>query len=309
MDMATPSIEVNDISVTYPGTRRARVTVVHGLTISVKPGEVVGLIGPNGAGKTSTIKVLMGLIRPAGGTARVCGHPAGTVAARERAGYLPEVALYYPFLTARETLHLYAKLQGIPRKDAPRLVEILLQRVGLDAAIDHRLRTFSKGMLQRVGLAQAIMGDPSVLILDEVTAGLDPVARHDVREILVEFKSRGVAVFFSSHELSEVALLCDRVIMMCHGQKLEERRLEEILADIRRFVVVIKGSWAPRQLPVGVHRRAADNGNAVLVATSELSYGELMKAILDDGKHVERTYQEPGSLEDHFVEKLGHEIT
>jgi len=193
-------LETEHLKVVFKGAgRRKDVVAVDDLTLSVNEGEVVGFIGPNGAGKTTTIKVLMGFIFPTSGDARVLGYEAGSKLARSRTGYLPEVALYYPFMTAEEILRLYGRLQGIRRTELRDLVSDLISRVGLEKFGGVRLRNFSKGMLQRVGLAQAIMGNPDLLILDEVTSGLDPVGRRDLRNILKDFKSRGKTIFFSSH--------------------------------------------------------------------------------------------------------------
>ena len=227
--MAT-ALEIEHLRVVFGGTRRQReIVAVDDLSLSVNEGEVVGFIGPNGAGKTTTIKTLMGFIFPTSGKASVLGYEAGSNMAKSRTGYLPEVALYYPFMTAEEILRLYGRLQGFRRKEIKELIPGLMSRVGLTGFEQLRLKNFSRGMLQRVGLAQAIMGEPDLLILDEVTSGLDPVGRRDLRDILRGFKSRGKTVFFSSHELSEVAKLCDRVILIDEGRVIQEKSMQEIL--------------------------------------------------------------------------------
>ena len=227
--MAT-ALEIEHLRVVFRGPRKQReIVAVNDLTLHVNEGEVVGFIGPNGAGKTTTIKTLMGFIFPTKGTARVMGYEAGSKVARARTGYLPEVAQYYPFMTAEEILRLYGRLQDMRKKDMTELIPKLISQVGLEGFEGLRLRNFSRGMLQRVGLAQAIMGDPDLLILDEVTSGLDPVGRRDLRNILKDFKSKGKTVFFSSHELSEVAKLCDRVILIDDGRMLQEKSMQEII--------------------------------------------------------------------------------
>jgi len=305
----TPVIDIDGLSIRYTSRHGRNVEAVRDLRLAVQEGEIVGFIGPNGAGKTSTIKVLMGFMEPSDGTARVLGQRAGSVAARECTGYLPEVALYYPFLSARETLRLYAELQGVDRLLRESLVDALLARVRLSERADERLRTYSKGMLQRVGIAQAIMGDPELLILDEVTAGLDPIARHDVREILLDFKYRGRTVFFSSHELSEVALICDRIVLIDRGSILEEQRLETLLASLHRFRVVVLGAWRPERLPDQVRGPENADGNTVFVAESELAYHQLLALAAKEGRTVASWTQEPGSLEAYFVERVGHKVT
>lgn len=224
------ALEIEHLRMVFKGPNRgSEVVAVDDLNLSVGEGEIVGFIGPNGAGKTTTIKVLLGLLFPTEGTVRVLGHRAGSKQARRRTGYLPEVAQYYPFMTVEEILRLYGTLQGIRRREMEELIPRLVSQVGLSGFEPLRLKNFSKGMLQRVGLAQAIMGAPDLLILDEVTSGLDPVGRRDLRRILMDFKAKGKTIFFSSHELSEVAKLCDRVILIDDGKVIQEHSMQEIL--------------------------------------------------------------------------------
>jgi ABC-2 type transport system ATP-binding protein len=304
-----PVIGVSGLSVVYKAARRKCIKAVSGLDLHVDEGEVVGFVGPNGAGKTTTIKVLMGFLFPTNGQAEVFGVRAGSVEARRRIGFLPEVAVYYPFLTARETLGSYATLQGIPKSDQDKVIAHLIERVGLAGREREPLRNFSKGMLQRVGLAQAIMGDPDLLILDEVTSGLDPVARRDVREILLEFKSHGKTVFFSSHELSEVTMVCDRVILLEDGKVLEERALGELLRSMRKVVTVAKGSLQASALPDGATLRSSDNHYVTLVTETEPAQERLRRQLQACGLEVVETFQESGSLEDYFVNTIGHKVT
>jgi len=302
-------IETNDLSVVYRGGTRRPVRAVSGLDLRVNEGEIVGFIGPNGAGKTTTIKVLMGFLFPSSGEARVFGLAAGSLAARRRTGFLPEVAVYYPFLTARETLALYATLLEIQASEQKKTISRLTEMVGLSGRDREPLRTFSRGMLQRIGIAQAIMGDPDLLILDEVTSGLDPVARRDLRQILLEFKSRGKTVFFSSHELSEVTLVCDRVILIDEGKVIEERPLHELLESMRRHVVTVSGSNAPETLPDGVTRRSVAEGRTTFVAETKSAQKRLLEELRKIGVHPLELFQESGSLEDYFVQIVGHKVT
>jgi ABC-2 type transport system ATP-binding protein len=221
---------VHDLCVGYKkGLLSPTRRVVHGLTLSVRPGEVVGFLGPNGAGKSSTIKALMGFVTPESGTATIFGHPAGSTLAKAKIGYLPEVALYYPFLTPLETLRLYGRLQGLGGRPLRDESLDLLRRVGLEGKERQQLKTFSKGMQQRLGIAQALLGSPDLLILDEVTSGLDPIGRRDLRELLREVKEAGTTIFFSSHELDEVAQLCDRIILIKSGHVVDERVMDDAL--------------------------------------------------------------------------------
>jgi ABC-2 type transport system ATP-binding protein len=223
------AIEIRDLVVRYRrGWGRAPVTAVDGLSLDVAQGAVVGFLGPNGAGKSSTLKVLMGFQKAASGSARIFGCPAGTLEARRRIGFLPEVALYYPFLTPLEALLLYGRIQGLEETALRAESGQLLAEVGLEEHARCRLGTFSKGMLQRLGVAQALLGNPDLLILDEVTSGLDPVGRRDLREIVLRRRERGTTIFFSSHELAEVTMMCDRIILVNQGRVVEERELKEL---------------------------------------------------------------------------------
>jgi ABC-2 type transport system ATP-binding protein len=224
-------IDIRNLSVFYGRGERRR-QAVRELTFHVAAGETVGFIGPNGAGKSSTIKTLMGFIFPGSGEARVFGETAGSVAARRRTGYLPEVSLYYPFMKAREVLELYGGLHGLDNATLKRRIPELLERVGLAGKGETLLKQFSKGMQQRVGIAQAIVSDPDLLIFDELSSGLDPVGRWDLREVLLELKRRGKTIFFSSHELHEVESLCDRVVMIHDGRKVAD---EPVLNLMRKL--------------------------------------------------------------------------
>ncbi len=302
-------ITIDDLSVEYRTDFGKKITAVKGLNLNVEAGEVVGFIGPNGAGKSTTIKVLMGFQSASNGRATIYGKTPGNVEARRRIGFLPEVALYYPFLTARETLDMFAKLREIPRRDRKDVIDELLEKVGLAGRDKEPVRGFSKGMLQRVGIAQAIMGEPDLLILDEVTSGLDPVARYDVRRILLDFKSKGKTVFFSSHELSEVTMLCDRVIVIDGGKVITEDRIEKLLSSIRRIVFQVDNIQAPPKLPEGVYVHSVHNGVTMFTAEDEDACGRLTGMLQEMGKKVTESWEEAGSLEDFFVRTIGHKVT
>jgi ABC-2 type transport system ATP-binding protein len=225
-----PALQIEQLCVGYKkGLFQPSRRVVHNLTLSVRPGEVVGFLGPNGAGKSSTIKAILGFLTPEAGDVTVFGHAAGTPAAKAKIGYLPEVALYYPFLTPLETLRLYGRLQGLGGQALETEAMELLSRVGLSGFEKQQLKTFSKGMQQRLGIAQALLGSPDLLVLDEVTSGLDPIGRRHLRELLRQVKEAGTTIFFSSHELDEVAQLCDRVILVKQGRVIDERQMDAAL--------------------------------------------------------------------------------
>jgi ABC-2 type transport system ATP-binding protein len=226
-----PIVEINDLRVEYrsraigQGTRVA----VDGLTLSVRTGEVFGFLGPNGAGKTTTMNVLLGFVNSTSGTARLFGVDVREPIARQRIGYLPELTYYYKFLTAEELLRFYARVFGIPRAETEARIDALLKLVELETARKRPIKGYSKGMQQRVGLAQALINNPELLILDEPTSGLDPVGRMKVREIIQRLKNEGKTVFFSSHELGEVETVCDRVAILHEGKLRVEGRVTDLI--------------------------------------------------------------------------------
>lgn len=222
-------IEVSNLCISY-GKGAVRKEAVKELSFNVHAGECVGFIGINGAGKSTTIKTLMGFMRATSGTARLCGHPVEDPAARQSVGYLPETALYYPYMTAAELLMLYGTLSGMLRKDVRARMEYVLSLTGLTPNTNHLLRTFSKGMQQRLGIAQALIGQPELLVLDELSSGLDPMGRYDLRNLILKLKSDGKTIFFSSHELSEVESLCDRVLLIHGGRLLKEVTQEDLIS-------------------------------------------------------------------------------
>ena len=204
---------------------------VKGLTLAVQKGEVFGFLGPNGAGKTSTMHVLLGFITPTSGRATIFGIDAREPKSRERIGYLPELTYYYKFLTIEELLRFYAKIFRIPKAETEKRIDELIKLLEMDHARKRQIKTYSKGMQQRAGLAQALINDPDLLILDEPTSGLDPLGRMQVRSIIQRLKEKGKTVFFSSHELGEVESVCDRVAIMHQGELKAEGRVAELVGQ------------------------------------------------------------------------------
>ena len=207
------------------------VKAVDGLSLALAPGEIVGFLGTNGAGKTTTIKMITGLLRPDAGEVSVFGGDPSDPAVRARIGYMPEVATYYPYLNARELLAFYGGICGLDAKSVRERTDSLLESVGLADAAKRPLRTYSKGMLQRAGIAQALLNDPDLLVLDEPFTGLDPLARIHFRELLRSLREKGKAVFFSSHELGETELLCDRVAIMKKGRCVYQGPVKDLAGD------------------------------------------------------------------------------
>jgi len=201
------------------------------LDLEVSAGEIFGFLGPNGAGKTTTINVLLGFVTPKSGAAYLFGIDVRQPIARQRNGYLPEMTYYYKFLTAEELLRFYAKIFGLSRSETDKRIGQLLKLVELEHASKRQIKTYSKGMQQRIGLAQALINNPDLLILDEPTSGLDPVGRMKVREIIQRLKNEGKTVFFASHELGEVETICDRVAIVAEGQLKTIGRVSDIVAQ------------------------------------------------------------------------------
>jgi ABC-2 type transport system ATP-binding protein len=208
--------------------RQTTKIALRGLDLEVNAGEVFGFLGPNGAGKTTTMNVLLGFVPPTSGAAYLFGIDVRQPIARQRIGYLPEMTYYYKFLTAEELLRFYAKIFGLPRGETDRRIDQLLKLVELESARKRPIKSYSKGMQQRVGLAQALINNPDLLILDEPTSGLDPLGRMKVREIIQRLKNEGKTVFFSSHELGEVETVCDRVAIIHQGELKAVGRVNEI---------------------------------------------------------------------------------
>lgn len=226
------TIEVNQLSKTFKvGWRRRTVAAVQGLSFEVKRGEIFALVGPNGAGKTTTIKMLTGLIKPTSGQAKIFGKPIEEVSSRRRIGYLPESPYFYEHLTAHELLYYYGALHGFSRGALKGRVEELIELVGLGHTKGRPIRKFSKGMRQRAGLAQALINDPELVILDEPQSGLDPVGRKEVRDLIFDLKRQGKTVILSSHILPDVEAVCDRVAVLHRGQLKELGSMHELTSE------------------------------------------------------------------------------
>jgi len=224
-----------------------------GLNLAVHPGEVFGFLGPNGAGKTTTMNVLLGFVNATSGNAYLFGQNVRDPIARQRIGYLPELTYYYKFLTAEELLRFYARIFNIPKLERERRIDNVLKLVELDHARKRQIKTYSKGMQQRVGLAQALINNPDLLILDEPTSGLDPIGRLKVRELIQRLKNEGKTVFFSSHELGEVETICDRVAILYEGELKRAGRVEDIVrefnCDLEQAFLRIIGYAPPSAAP------------------------------------------------------------
>jgi ABC-2 type transport system ATP-binding protein len=302
MTQQTPVLEVQDLVVDYgKGAKKHR--AVHGITFHVNPGECVGFIGANGAGKSTTMKALMGFVFPTSGTVRVFGKTSQDATSRQRIGYLPEVALYYPFMKAGELLQLYGGLHGLSSSELRQRIPRTLERVGLGDKENILLKNFSKGMQQRLGIAQAIIAEPEALIFDELSSGLDPVGRYDLRDVLLELKRQGRTIFFSSHELSEVESLCDRVIMIHKGRVVTQATVEELMKPLNQFEVIYR---LPSAVPVpemvtNQHPEAQGEQFRLLIHDVAL-YAQTLAALNSASASILSTSSKTRSLEEYFIE-------
>lgn len=294
-------IRVENLCVDY-GKGKKRTRAVDGISFEVQPGECVGFIGANGAGKSTTIKTLMGFIFPASGSARIFGEPAGTTASRRRIGYLPEVALYYPFMKARELLELYGGLNGMTRKALRARIPEVLRKVGLEGKSEILLRNFSKGMQQRLGIAQALIADPELLIFDELSSGLDPLGRHDLRRVLLELKRAGRTIFFSSHELNEVETLCDRVLIIHKGRIVKSAAVQELMKPLNQFEIEFQPANGDLPDVVSV-LNPCQNGSAYRLLINEVNvYSQVLSELTAHNCPILKTASRTRSLEDYFID-------
>jgi ABC-2 type transport system ATP-binding protein len=251
-----PAIETHELAKDYKvGFWRPRpYRALEALTLAVEPGEVFGFLGPNGAGKTTTLKLLMQLVYPTSGTASILGRPLGDIEMKRRIGYLPENPYFYDYLTADELLSYFAGLFGYKGTERAARVSRLLDEVGLGAERRLQLRKFSKGMIQRVGLAQALINDPEVIFLDEPMSGLDPLGRRDVRALILRLRDEGRTVFFSSHILSDAETLCSRIAIVAKGRLMASGTLADLVtAQLKGWEIILDGvSQAPPASHPGV---------------------------------------------------------
>lgn len=276
---------------------------LRGLSLEVGRGLVFGLLGPNGAGKSTTIKTMLGLLRPDRGEVRLFGGPPSDPRTRARVGYLPEHPYFYDSLTPRELLDLYGRLRGVPANERKRRTEETLGAVGLAGREDLPLRKCSKGMLQRVGLAQAIAHGPDLVILDEPMSGLDPVGRREVRDLILSLRDAGKTVFFSSHILQDAEALCDRVAILAKGEVRAEGTLREMIGGAPRwFEVTLAGD--PPRVP-GTRVLSAAGGETLVRVDDVDALAVLLAAAREAGTAVVSLWPRRETLEDRFLREIG----
>ncbi|HKG11901.1 MAG TPA: ABC transporter ATP-binding protein [Pyrinomonadaceae bacterium] len=310
----THAVEIENLTKDYEVgfLRKRRVRALDGLSLTVERGEIFGFLGANGAGKTTTIKLLMRLMYPTSGSARILGRDIGDASMRAGIGYLPEHPYFYDYLTARELVEYCAELFGYARAERRRRAADVLARVRLDEkSWDRQLRKFSKGMLQRVGLAQAIVNDPSVVFLDEPMSGLDPVGRREVRDLIASLRESGTTVFFCSHILTDIEVLCDRAAVLRRGRLAHLGRLDELrgAGGVRAMEIVLAGAAVSR-LEASLSRIEGARvtptpGGARVEVPSESHVDEALRASRDAGATLVAVHPVGNALEELFVSEAG----
>ena len=241
--MSVPAISIERLSKEFPiPFKREGIVAVRDLSLRVEPGQVYGLLGPNGSGKSTTMKIVLGLVAPTAGRTEIFGRDSRTVESREDVGFLPENPYFYKFLTGEETLHFYGKICGLHGAKLRDRTKELLALVRLENAAQRRIGGYSKGMLQRIGLAQAMIQEPRLLVLDEPTAGVDPAGSHEIRDLILDFKKRGITVLLCSHLLGQVQEICDRIGILHQGSLVREGKLADLISIENQTELILENA-------------------------------------------------------------------
>ncbi len=277
---------------------------LHPLQLKVEEGEIFGFLGPNGAGKTTTLKLLMGLVFPTSGSARILGREWTDPDIKAQIGFLPEQPYFYDYLTAHELLNYYGQLSGVPAKNRKQRIEEVLQLVGLTDVKGVQLRKFSKGMMQRAGIAQAILHDPKVVFLDEPMSGLDPMGRREVRDLMEQLKREGKTVFFSTHILSDAEALCDRVAIIYKGELRGVGAVADLTSSVQGRIEIV---WQGTQVPASIKALGAEchvTADTVRAVISETRQDAAIDALRRERLRLISLTPVRTSLEEYFVEKM-----
>lgn len=296
-----PILRFENVAKTLPhGFWLRRKPVLHDVTLSVRAGEVYGFLGPNGAGKTTSMKCLLGLLRPDAGVVEIFGRPGADPNARHKLGYLPEHPYFYPHLTGRELVEYFGRLFGIPAPERRRRADELLDLVGMTASAQQPIRQYSKGMMQRIGLAQALINDPELVVLDEPMSGLDPIGRSEIKDIIQGLKDKGATVFFSSHILADAEALCDRVGLLFEGRIIRESAVDDLLEErVEHWDGACEGV-AAEALP-GFATRAVQGDRLYFRLLDEPHLQRWIDGVRDAGGRVVAVAPHRVTLEEYFV--------
>jgi ABC-2 type transport system ATP-binding protein len=309
MAMSTIILKTEALRKTFKvGFWGRQVTALEGLDLEVRQGEVFGFLGPNGAGKTTTLKILMGLIYPTGGQAWLFGKPIGDRDSKARLGFLPESPYFYDYLTGAEFLRFYADLFGLSGPIVNRRIGELLELVGMTHARDLQLRKFSKGMLQRIGIAQALINDPELVVLDEPMSGLDPIGRKEIRDLILRLKEEGKTIFFSSHILHDAEMLCDRVSILVKGRLVAMGRVSDLIgaASTHSIEVLVEGlgSEGVAQVKPFTEKVTVTGDRALLTLKGQQSVSEVLERIRTAKAKLISLTPQNSSLEDLFMREV-----
>jgi len=305
-----PALSVSDLTKIYRTGLFSRSTVraLDEVSLTVPEGTIFGLLGPNGAGKTTLVKILLGLVHPTGGTARLFGRPAHEPEARQRVGFLPENHQFPGFLTAEQTLHIYGRLADVDAAARAERIPALLERVELAGRADSKVKTFSKGMLQRLGIAQALLNDPDLLFLDEPTSGVDPVGRRTLRDLILELRDEGTTIFLNSHLLSEVEKVCSSIAILRDGQVVRQGSIETLTAVERVYDLVSTpvpdplADAAALQSPPDDAPSDPDLRRYRLQAEDRAALNDVLDRLRDAGVEIDSITPLRRSLEDYFID-------
>jgi ABC-2 type transport system ATP-binding protein len=276
--------------------------ILRGIALSVEQGEVFGYLGPNGAGKTTTIKCILGLIFPVEGKIEIFGHPHLSPKAKEKTGFLPENPYFYDHLTASEFLDYYSQLFLIKKEEKEKKIKSLLRLVDLEHSADLQLRKFSRGMLQRIGMAQALLNDPSLIFLDEPLGGLDPLGRKEIRDIIVRLKDEGKTVFLSSHILQDIEMICDRVAIIVNGEIINQGALQDLISEKILFTEVILSGVGEKELEGMGEYFSGHGGRTLLKIFKEENVEKVLRLVQSSKGKIHSLIPRTETLEDLFVE-------
>jgi ABC-2 type transport system ATP-binding protein len=305
---AAPPIQVSGLSKTYRlgFWMNKRVRALEGLDLTVEPGQVYGLLGPNGAGKSTTIKILMNLVRPSSGRAELFGHDPASAEARRNVGFLPENPSPYEYLTGREFLRLSGALGGLSGHELDQRTREVLGLVGMERAADLQIRRYSKGMTQRIALAQALVNRPKLLILDEPTSGMDPVGRRQIRDLIFQERARGTTVLFCTHIISDAEVLCDRLLVLVGGRRVKEGAVRDLLSsEVPLVEMMIEGLSLEAARALGPElNHAQPVGDRLLVRVADKDSQPFLRRVLEANGRVTQVQPARFSLEDLFLEAL-----
>lgn len=303
--MPPPVIDIRGLDKTYQSALRRRpIHALKGVDLTIEPGEIVGVLGPNGAGKTTLLKILLGIVKPTAGSARLFDTEVGNPEARRRLGYLPENHRFPPYLTARQTLDIYGRMADLDEEARLERIPRLLEDVGLASWEDTRVGKFSKGMMQRLGLAQALLNQPDLVVLDEPTDGVDPVGRRDIRDRLRALKKAGTTVLINSHLLSEIELVCDRVIVLHKGRIIRSGSVDDVARQNTGWRIQLQQvaeGFAPQSFGATVD----ESGHALILESGDpTTLNALIDALRSSGHLILGVERHRSSLEAGFIDLI-----